>query len=124
MEVNMKTFVCSLLLSASVMLAADTQLGKPLALKETVDIEKLLASPKQYEGQTVQVKGKVTAVCEKMGCWMKLAAANGEAVRIKVEDGEIVFPKEAIGKTATAEGKFVAVDKGYQIQGSGAVVHE
>jgi hypothetical protein len=42
-----------------------------------------------------------------MGCWMELVdPASGKGVRIKVNEGEIVFPKEAVGKTAIAEGKF------------------
>jgi hypothetical protein len=37
---------------------------------------------------------------------MQLAdAASGKGIRIKVNDGEIVFPKDAIGKMAIAEGK-------------------
>ncbi len=60
---------------------------------------------------TVQVRGKVTEVCEKMGCWMNLVdPATNVRVRIKVKDGEIVFPKEAIGKMAVAEGRSVKIE--------------
>ena len=122
---DMMKFWSAFVLCASLCLAADLQLGKPLTLKEQVAIDKLVASPADYAGKTVQVKGKVTAVCEHAGCWMKLADPSGKTVRIKVEDGEIVFPKESVGKLATAEGKFVAVDgKTYQIAGTGAVVQE
>ena len=38
------------------------------------------------------------------GCWMALAD-DGKLLRIKVNDGDIVFPKEAVGKMAVAEGK-------------------
>ena len=61
-------------------------------------------------GKTVQAKGRVTEVCQKMGCWMNLADESGKLVRIKVTDGEIVFPKTAIGKSAIAEGKFAKLD--------------
>lgn len=110
---------------ASLAMAADMQLGKPLTLKEQVAIDKLTSDPAGYTGKTVQVKGKVTAVCEHAGCWMKLTSDSGNTVRIKVEDGVIVFPKEAVGKVASAEGKFEAVDgKAYQIAATGAVVQE
>ena len=51
----------------------------------------------------------VTAVCEHMGCWMTLAPAGaaGEhpaTLRLKVEDGVIVFPVSARGRTAVAQG--------------------
>ena len=88
-------------------LAAETKLGQPLTLKETTPIDKLVAQPDQYVGKTVQVRGSVRDVCKKMGCWMELVdPASGKGVRIKVNEGEIVFPKEAVGKTAIAEGKF------------------
>ena len=49
----------------------------------------------------------VTAVCEKRGCWMSLASdQEGQELRIKVDDGVIVFPLEARGRRAVAEGVF------------------
>jgi hypothetical protein len=39
------------------------------------------------------------------GCWMELAdGEDGPVVRIKVDDGVIVFPAEAAGRAAAAEG--------------------
>jgi NMD protein affecting ribosome stability and mRNA decay len=59
-----------------------------------------------HEGKTVQVKGKVTEVCQMMGCWMNLVdPSSGQSIRVKVNDGEIVFPKDAPGRMAIAEGK-------------------
>ncbi len=85
-------------------LASGQKLGKPLTLKEPVTLAALLANPDASVGKTVQVQGKVTEVCEMMGCWMNLTDADGHLLRIKVEDGDIVFPKAAIGKQAVAEG--------------------
>jgi NACalpha-BTF3-like transcription factor len=91
-------------------LAADSKLGAPLALKSQTPIADLSGKPTDYVGKQVQVKGKVTEVCQNMGCWMMLVdPANNAKVRIKVKDGEIVFPKEAVGKMAVAEGKFVEI---------------
>lgn len=90
--------------------AAELKLGKPLTLKETTPIASLVAEPGKYVGKTVQTRGKVTEVCQKMGCWMSLADESGKHVRIKVNDGEIVFPKSAAGKTAIAEGRFAKLE--------------
>lgn len=80
-------------------------LGKPLTLKEAMPVAKLMAAPDSYVGKTVQVTGKVTEVCTMAGCWMNLIdVETNKAIRVKVNDGEIVFPKEAIGKTVIAEG--------------------
>jgi hypothetical protein len=90
--------------------AADTKLGKPLAVKEPVAIATLLSKPAGYVGKTVQVKGKITGVCQEMGCWMYIADEQGRKIRIKVEDGDIVFPKDGAGRIATAEGVFTKLE--------------
>lgn len=98
--------IAAVLAIASVaLLAGETRLGKPFTLSQPVAISKILASPEAYTGKTVQVKGKISAVCEKMGCWTNIADDSGKAIRVKVTDGEIVFPASAVGKTAVAEGK-------------------
>jgi hypothetical protein len=99
-----------LLLTAAVY-AAELKLGKPLNLNQATPIPALLASPETHLGKLVQVKGKVTEVCQNMGCWMAIVdEQSGKTVRIKVKDGEIVFPKDAPGKKATAEGKFTKIE--------------
>jgi NACalpha-BTF3-like transcription factor len=70
-----------------------------------------MSDPARHAGKTVQVKGKITETCERMGCWMNLAdESSGQRVRIKVNDGEIVFPKTAVGKVAVARGKLVKLE--------------
>jgi hypothetical protein len=102
--------VTSALLLLAPMLAAATQLGKPLTVKQPMTIAQLMTSPDNWVGKTVQVKGKVSEVCQMAGCWMQLVDQEGKAVRIKVKDGEIVFPKDAVGKMALAEGKFAKIE--------------
>ena len=99
-------YIASLLLALTVGFAGELKLGQPLTLKQQVPIATLATQPDAYVGKTVQVKGAVRDVCRKMGCWMELIdEASGKGIRIKVQEGEIVFPKEALGKTAVAEGK-------------------
>jgi hypothetical protein len=103
--------ISTILLAAALLSATALKLGAPLTQKDQVAIAALSAKPDDYVGKTVQVKGKVSEVCEKMGCWMRLVdSASKASVRIKVKDGEIVFPKESIGKIAVAEGKFVKIE--------------
>lgn len=99
-----------LLASLGILFAAEVKLGKPLTLKEATAISSLASEPEKYVGKTVQAKGKVTEVCQMMGCWMNLTDEAGKLVRIKVEDGKIAFPKDSVGKTAIAEGKFVKLE--------------
>ena len=139
-------------LAVTLLSAAEIKLGKPLTGKEPMPLATLLAKPSDYIGKTVQVKGQITEVCQMMGCWLDLTNDEGQKLRIKVNDGEIEFPKDSAGKTAVAEGRFdkieltkeqaiarakeEAEDKGkkfdpasvkgpmtiYQIQGAGAVI--
>ena len=91
-------------LFVSVAFAADQKLGQPLTVKDSMTLATLMEQPAPYVGKTVQVTGKITEVCEMAGCWMNLTDNSVHLLRIKVEDGVIVFPKDSIGKTAIAEG--------------------
>ena len=85
--------------------------GKDLTLKETVKISTLMDNMPQYVGKTVIVEGKIVEVCAKRGCWMELASDKEfQKIKIKVDDGEIVFPMTAKGKTAMAEGVVQAIE--------------
>lgn len=93
-------FVCALALAAK-----HQDLGKPLTLKQPMNVGTVVSTPEPLVGKVVQVKGKVTEVCVMAGCWMALVdTETNQTLRIKVNDGDIVFPKEAIGKMAIAEG--------------------
>ena len=72
---------------------------------EVTSIETIVADPDAWEGKQVQVAGEVTGVCAKQGCWMDLTSSSDATLRVKVDDGVIVFPQEAVGRQAVAEGK-------------------
>ncbi|HLL23454.1 MAG TPA: DUF4920 domain-containing protein [Kofleriaceae bacterium] len=79
--------------------------GGGVKLAESTSIDKILASPKDWNGKTVRVEGMITDVCPKRGCWMELAGTQpGNKLRFKVTDGEMVFPMDAKGQRASAEG--------------------
>ena len=56
------------LAAVSLLSAAEIKLGKPFTVKEPMALATLLAHPDDYAGKTVQVKGKITEVCQMMGC--------------------------------------------------------
>lgn len=89
--------------------AADTY-GSGVTLPETTSIEKIIADPDAYVGKRVRIEGQVLDICPMKGCWMELAAEDGGArLRVKVDDGVIVFPATAKGKIAAAEGTVEAI---------------
>jgi len=88
-----------------------TVYGQAPTAQDTVKISDLLAHPDQYVDKTVRVEGLVVDVCAKRGCWMELASDQEfQSLRVKVDDGVIVFPLEAKGKRALAEGVFRRFD--------------
>jgi len=79
--------------------------GRGVQLERPTKVSEIFADPQRYVGDTVLVEGTVVAVCAKRGCWMDLASDQPyQKVKIKVDDGVIVFPLSARGKTARVEG--------------------
>jgi hypothetical protein len=91
-------------LAAAPALAA-TKYGKGVSEAAPVKLSELMAKPDAYVGKVVKVEGLVTEVCPKRGCWINVAGDKEfQTIRIKVEDGVIVFPLSAKGKRADVEG--------------------
>lgn len=145
----MKALFCAALIAATGVMAAaqETKLGAGVTMAEATPIKALIEKPADYVGKTVRIDGVATAVCEDMGCWLAVAPEDdptGATVRLKVEDGVIVFPVTAKGKKVTAQGVFQQIgaadehaneaagehgkhdakaSKKYQIKATGAIVH-
>ena len=109
-----KLFLLVLAISLSSILFAQTseeKLGKEITLTEKTNISDILTNPELYLDKTVLVEGEVLDVCHNMGCWMDLSSGTeGEKIKVKVKDGEIVFPVEAIGNNAQVEGKVYKIE--------------
>ena len=103
----MRTFL-SVILFVSLLTPAAVfakSFGQGITLSEETAISAILDHPESYVGRQVKVSGVVVDVCSMRGCWIYLAGDRDfEKIRIKVTDGEIVFPMEARGKTASVEG--------------------
>ena len=79
--------------------------GQDVTLTEETAISAIIDNPANYVGKKIKVSGLVVDVCSTRGCWIYLAGDRDfEKIRIKVTDGEIVFPMEARGKVAVVEG--------------------
>ena len=126
---------------------AETKLGTGVSMKESTPIRAIVDKPADFKGKRLRVDGVATAVCTHMGCWMAVAAENdleGPTVRLKVDDGVIVFPVTAKGKKVSAEGVFEPVgghaeaqeaagehakadakaSQAYHLKATGAIIHD
>lgn len=104
-------FVLILFLSSFTAFAQTEKYGRDITLQEKTNISDILANPSLFEGQTVLVEGMINNVCPSAGCWMLLQSdKEAQEIKIKVKDGDIVFPVEAIGKTAVVEGTVYKIE--------------
>ena len=76
-------------------------------------LDKKLKSNKKIEN--VAVKGKVTDVCDKKGCWLTVETDNNEKFFVKMKDYAFFVPTALKGKNVVLEGsaetKIISVDE-------------
>ena len=107
-----RLLIVLLLVAITFVSAEEKKYGKEITLKEKTSVTSILAEPGKFEGKTVLVEGKILGVCKEKGCWLDIAGEKeNEKIRIKAVEHEIVFPKDALGKTALVEGVFAQVKK-------------
>lgn len=86
------------------------------SLGNAVSVEKLEAEFKgQKKLENVVVKGVVTDVCEKRGCWVTIKTENGSSFFVKMKDYAFFVPTALRGKNVVLEGdaerKLTSVDE-------------
>lgn len=59
---------------------------------------------KEAKVENVAVKGTVTEVCPKKGCWVKLKTDDGKDFFVKMKDYGFFVPMALVGKTVVLEG--------------------
>jgi hypothetical protein len=67
-----------------------------------VPLADIAKSPLRYENQLVTTTGKVTAVCQEMGCWMEIQDDSGLA-HVKMHGHRFFVPKTAAGHVARVQ---------------------
>jgi hypothetical protein len=78
--------------------------GAKTSAKDAIEVNLLEEKLTTAEKYTGKVKGTVISVCEKKGCWMKLAQTNGEGIMIRFKDYKFFMPKDIVGKDVVLEG--------------------
>lgn len=108
----MKKLAVLFLLLISLSVYAQTEkLGRDISLKDKTTISSILSNPEKFVGKTVLVEGEILDVCQMAGCWMELKSdVKDQKIKIKVKDGDIVFPVEAKGKNAIVEGTVYKIE--------------
>ena len=99
----------ALLLLPAVATEEATVYGDGVDVALATSIGEILADPDAFLGKTVRVEGGVLDVCPKKGCWIEIGDAE-DHIQLKVDDDVIVFPADAKGNIATAQGKVEAIE--------------
>lgn len=97
----------SFLCLAALLLGAETpdagSFGAALRLSEPTALGKVLEAPDRYTQTPILLRGRLTDLCQKKGCWTVLQ--DGDAVvRVRFADYGFFLPQEALGRTALVEG--------------------
>jgi len=75
---------------------------------EVVEFTDLMSNPADYKDKTLLVKGNISEVCQKMGCWLVLSDGSKNA-RVTTLHSFFV-PKDATGSQVIVFGKFIEAE--------------
>jgi hypothetical protein len=83
--------------------------GLEFTLADSVPAGNILENPDAFVGQTVRITGKVSDVCQKMGCWMVITDSD-KHMRITTKDHKFFVAKDGAGAQCDLEGVVVKRD--------------
>lgn len=101
--------------------AAGIVVGEGVPQGEALSTDELVAQADALEGKTVTVEGTVREVCQKAGCWLTLAGADGQTVRVAVPKDEggvyaFTFPTDASGGRVRLVGQLAVEEESVEDQ--------
>lgn len=79
--------------------------GEKVSTENVMAVAELPAVLEKQEKATVTIKGKVTEVCSKKGCWVTLETPDKTKVFVKMKDYGFFVPVAATGKTVVLTGE-------------------
>ncbi|MFZ1527931.1 MAG: DUF4920 domain-containing protein [Ferruginibacter sp.] len=89
--------------------------GDKVSTENVMPVAELPAVLDKQEKATVTIKGKITEVCSKKGCWVTLETPDKTKVFVKMKDYGFFVPVAATGKTVVLTGeakmKITSVDE-------------
>ena len=89
----------------------DGYYGKEIELTGKQLIHEIITNENNYLNKDVFISGEILEVCPMRGCWIKIKDKSSDYnLRVKVTDGEIVFPLSSKGKYADIQGIFTKLE--------------
>jgi hypothetical protein len=82
---------------------AGVDYGAGLSLTRVSRLPEVLASADQHTAEPVLVRGRISEVCQRKGCWTILVDGDA-AVRVRFKDYGFFLPTDSSGRNAYVEG--------------------
>lgn len=83
--------------------------GAPFTVGDEVTVAAVLDAPDTFASRPVKVRGRVSDVCQKAGCWMIVADDTASrTMRVRMKDHAFSVAKDGSGSVALVEGTLVA----------------
>jgi len=77
--------------------------GAGLTLVQATPLAEIMGDPARFAGDTLLIRGQVTEVCQKKGCWTVIREGD-EHARVRFKDYGFFLPKDCVGAQAYAQG--------------------
>lgn len=93
--------------TSTVQVQGENRGAEVVVTKQMMTYDELLTKLEKTEGfEDIQVEGKVSAVCQKKGCWMTLVSddTSKEEMVVKFKDYAFFMPLDLAGKTVILQG--------------------
>tara|TARA_B100000941_G_scaffold242192_1_gene185934 strand:- start:8039 stop:8536 length:498 start_codon:yes stop_codon:yes gene_type:complete len=85
--------------------------GEKITQTEKQKINTLILNDEKFLNQNVFISGEIIEVCPMRGCWIKINdKSSNYNLRIKVTDGDIVYPLSSKGHRADIQGVFTKLE--------------
>ncbi|HPZ09511.1 MAG TPA: DUF4920 domain-containing protein [Candidatus Eremiobacteraeota bacterium] len=98
--------------------------GQAISNNPVITIKELQDKKKDYSDQLVKIQGKITDVCQDMGCWFNVNDGTG-IMYIDLEMGRnFTIPKNTANQPVLVEGKLEYDNGSLSIIGSGVKIGE
>jgi hypothetical protein len=86
---------------------AGEDFGAGITLSEISNFGEVVSDPAKYADTPVLVRGTISDVCQRKGCWLVLSD-GARSVQIRFADYGFFVPKDSRGKQAYVEGRVKA----------------
>jgi hypothetical protein len=80
-----------------------TDFGAGITLSEVAEFGDVISQPEKYAGAPVLIRGRISDVCQRKGCWTVLSQGE-DNVRVRFKDYGFFLPTDCSGKQAYVEG--------------------